>query len=100
MTTAPTLKHKIFTRMSANGLVIEDTKSLLHPLNFIDIILRGIGQVMLQNNSYTGLFFLIGIFYHSIMFGMVVLLGTSISTSTAIFFGANRHLYTHRAFWL
>ena len=27
------------------------------PLVFLDSVLRGIGQVMLQNNSYAGLFF-------------------------------------------
>lgn len=33
--------------------------------NYIKIILRGFGQVMLQNNAVTGLFFLLGIFYNS-----------------------------------
>ena len=34
-------------------------------VNLTKIILRGISQIMLQNNSLTGLLFLIGIFYNS-----------------------------------
>ena len=33
--------------------------------NFADHVLRGIGQVMLQNNPVSGLLFLIGIFVSS-----------------------------------
>ena len=58
-------------------------------LVFLRSILRGIGQVMLQGNSLTGLLFLIGIFYNSMLFGWAVLLGTSASTATAVLFGAN-----------
>src|SRR5690606_2723883 len=46
-------------------------------------ILRGIGQVMFQNNSYTGMLFLIGIFYNSWLLGLVAILGTVISTFSA-----------------
>ena len=31
-------------------------------VHFIDVCLRGAGQVMFQNNPLTGLFFLVGIF--------------------------------------
>lgn len=34
-----------------------------HPLNIIRVMLRGAGQVMFQENAWTGLFFLIGIFW-------------------------------------
>lgn len=59
-------------------------------LSFVDSVLRGVGQVMLQNNSYTGLLFLIGIFYNSPLFAAGVLVGTSISTATAMTLGAER----------
>lgn len=52
-------------------------------MKFIPAILRGIGQVMFQNNSYTGMLFLIGIFYNSWLLGLVAILGTVISTFSA-----------------
>ena len=36
----------------------------------LSIILKGLGQIMLQENSVTGLLFLIGIFYGSIAMGL------------------------------
>lgn len=59
-------------------------------LSFLDSVCRGIGQVMLQNNRYAGLIFLAGIFYNSIMLGCAVLLGTIVSTATAMLLGADR----------
>lgn len=53
---------------------------------------RGVGQVMFQNNSYAGLIFLIGIFYHSPLFGSAVLIGTGVSTVTAMLLGVDRAL--------
>lgn len=47
--------------------------------------LRGIGQVMFQNNSYSGALFLAGIFYNSWLLGLAALFGTIISTTTAQF---------------
>lgn len=52
-------------------------------MRFIQTILRGIGQVMFQNNVYSGILFLIGIFYNSWLLGLAALFGTIISTSTA-----------------
>lgn len=49
----------------------------------VKIILRGIGQVMFQNNIYSGLLFLVGIFYNSWLLGIAALLGTIVSTFTA-----------------
>ena len=57
---------------------------------FADAVLRGIGQVMLQDNRLTGLVFLIGIFYNSALFGWAVLLGTAASTATAMLLGVDR----------
>jgi urea transporter len=51
----------------------------------IKIILRGIGQVMLQNNAWTGFFFLLGISYNSWIMGLGALLGTFIGTISARF---------------
>lgn len=52
-------------------------------MRFTQIILRGIGQVIFQNNIYSGFLFLVGIFYNSWLLGIAALLGTIISTGTA-----------------
>ncbi|HHU97080.1 MAG: urea transporter [Bacteroidota bacterium] len=49
----------------------------------LSIILKGLGQIMLQENSVTGLLFLIGIFYGSIAMGLAALLATICGTVTA-----------------
>ena len=48
--------------------------------NYIKVILRGVGQVMLQNNAIAGLLFLIGIFYNSWILGIGAIVGCIIST--------------------
>ncbi|WP_343610746.1 urea transporter [Chryseobacterium oranimense] len=53
-------------------------------LPFIDNILKGIGQIMLQENRWTGLLFLIGIFMGSWQGGVAVLLSTVAGTFTAM----------------
>lgn len=55
-------------------------------MRFIQTVLRGIGQVMFQNNIYSGLLFLVGIFFNSWILGMAALCGTIISTRTAQIF--------------
>lgn len=50
---------------------------------FIQTVFRGIGQVMFQNNIYSGMLFLVGIFYNSWLLGVAALIGTMISTITA-----------------
>ncbi len=77
---------------SATGLVNTDKTPPHELLGFLDSVLRGVGQVMLQNNSYAGLLFLIGIFYNSPLFGSAVLLGTAVSTASAMLLGADRTL--------
>lgn len=52
-------------------------------ISFIDAVLRGIGQVMLQNNAYVGLLFLLGIGLNSLVQALAVLIGAAISTFTA-----------------
>lgn len=50
---------------------------------YFQTILRGIGQVMLQNNIYSGLLFLVGIAYNSWILAIAALLGTVLSTLIA-----------------
>ena len=77
-------------RFSSTGLVL-DGPAPPHPVPaFADAVLRGIGQVMLQNNSYAGLIFLLGIFYNSALLGLAVLVGTAASTATALLLGLER----------
>jgi urea transporter len=71
-------------RLVSNGLVIDGNTPAQSVLRFLDSVLRGIGQVMLQNNSYAGLFFLAGIFYNSRLFGLAVVVGTIVSTASAM----------------
>ena len=49
----------------------------------ISVILKGVGQIMLQENSVTGLLFLIGIFYGSPAMGFAALLATVCGTAAA-----------------
>lgn len=51
---------------------------------FIDNVLKGIGQIMLQENRWTGLLFLIGIFMGSWQCGVAVLLSTAAGTFAAM----------------
>lgn len=53
-------------------------------MKFLQIILRGVGQVMFQNNIYSGILFLVGILYNSWILGLAAILGTMISTGTAL----------------
>lgn len=80
----------LFAKMTSTGFTTSSEMAPQSPLSFLDSVLRGIGQVMLQNNSYTGFIFLIGIFYHSIISGFAVLIGTLASTATAMLFRADR----------
>lgn len=57
---------------------------------FVDSVLRGIGQVFLQNNPLTGLLFLIGIFLSGWTVGLYALLGTIVATATALVLGVKR----------
>ncbi len=62
-----------------------------HPLlGPIDWILRGIGQVVFQNNPISGAVILGAISYNSWIYGMVCLFGTIISTLTAVLFKADK----------
>lgn len=54
------------------------------------MVLRGFGQVMLQDNPLTGFLFLVGVCVGSWACGLYALLGTAVSTATAMLFGAPR----------
>ncbi|MBW7859088.1 MAG: urea transporter, partial [Leptonema sp. (in: Bacteria)] len=53
--------------------------------SFALTILKGFGQIMLQENAITGLLFLMGIFYGSFNMGLAAILATVCATSTAYF---------------
>ncbi len=84
------LLSAISARLSPTGLVVRGQPASQSLPGFLDCVLRGIGQVMLQNNSYAGLIFLAGIFCNSILLGGAVLLGTIASTATAVLLGVDR----------
>lgn len=63
---------------------IKTMNEFFKKLPFIDNVLKGIGQIMLQENRWTGLLFLIGIFMGSWQGGVAVLLSTAAGTFTAM----------------
>src|SRR5262249_34744598 len=58
----------------------------------IDALLRGVAQVMLQNNPMTGLLFVVGIFLNSYEYGLTALLGLVVATLAAYLLGADQTL--------
>ncbi|MBB2149253.1 urea transporter [Pedobacter gandavensis] len=58
-------------------------KSLTQRIPLLDPLLKGIGQIMLQENAWTGLLFLAGIFCGSVQMGVGALLATLSGTVTA-----------------
>ena len=70
-------------------LIFNDLGDLRSPAGFLECVLRGIGQVMLQNNCYAGLLFAAGVFYNSPLLGAALCLGVVASTATAIALGAD-----------
>ena len=64
-----------------------------HPsLGFIDWTLRGIGQVVFQNNPLSGLVILLGILVNSWIYAAICVLGVVASTLTAIILKADKGL--------
>lgn len=64
----------------------------------IDTLLRGVGQVMLQNNPMTGLLFLVGIFLNSHEYGLTALLELVVATLAAYLLGADQTLIRNGRF--
>ena len=54
---------------------------------FVSRVLRGLGQVMLQNNPITGLLFLLGIALNAPIFAAAALLGAAVGTLSAQLLG-------------
>ncbi len=61
-------------------------------VGFLDSLLRGVGQVMFQNNPLTGALFLVGIFINSWLLGVAGLIGLLASTVAAVVLGVDRAL--------
>lgn len=59
------------------------------PIEIVDLLLRGSGQVVLMNNSITGLFIIIGLFYANWWIAFCGCFGLILSTLTAFIFGFN-----------
>ena len=76
------MEHAVFTDQFRN-----DPR-----FGFIDWVLRGIGQVVFQNNPLSGTVILAAIFYNSWIYGIACLFGTMISTATALLFKADKGL--------
>lgn len=64
----------------------------------IDTLMRGVGQVMFQNNPITGLLFLAGICINSYKYGLTALLGLVVATLAAYLLGADRTLIRNGLF--
>nr|WP_068887332.1 urea transporter [Pedobacter panaciterrae] len=58
-------------------------KLLEQKLPFVNTLSKGVGQIMLQENALTGLLFLAGIFYGSILMGIGAVLAVLTGTLTA-----------------
>lgn len=68
----------------------EQTKIIEHRFPFTITILKGLGQIMLQECAYTGIFFLMGIFYGSTTMGFATLIATCCGTITAKLLGYDK----------
>lgn len=68
----------------------------MQPVNAIvsaaSILLRGIGQVVLQNNPFSGLAILVGLFVASWAAGGAALAGVIVSTATAVLLKVDKNL--------
>ena len=58
-------------------------EKLLDKIPLANAVLKGVGQIMLQENSYTGLLFLAGLFIGGWQYGAAALLAALIGTITA-----------------
>lgn len=77
-------------KLSTRGLETDGDAPAHRWLAFVDSVLRGVGQVMFQDNSYAGLLFLVGIACNSALYASAALLGTAVSTGTAMLLRCER----------
>ena len=75
-------------RWTRTGLEITQGTGPALLLGLLDNVLRGIGQVMFQNNSYSGLLFLLAVATQSWVLALALLLGSAAATLTAAWLGA------------
>ena len=61
-------------------------------LGFVDWSLRGIGQVVFQNNPLSGLIILLALFFNSWIYGAICVLGVVVATATALLLKADKGL--------
>ena len=61
-------------------------------IRVIDWILRGVGQVVFQSNWLSGIIILVAIAVNSPVYLVAAILGTAVSTFTAVFLGVDRGL--------
>lgn len=70
-----------------------------HPvLGPVDWLLRGIGQVVFQNNALSGLIILLALFFNSWIYGVTCLFGVAVATAMAVFLKADRELVRNGLF--
>jgi urea transporter len=75
------------------------TPLLHHPLaRFAEWVLRGVGQVVFQNNPLSGAVILAAILFNSWIYFAMCLLGVVVSTATAMAFRADRGLISSGLF--
>jgi urea transporter len=67
-------------------------------LGFIDWVLRGIGQVVFQNNPLSGLVILLAILFNSWIYAFILVVGTVVGTGTAWLLRADRALVANGLF--
>lgn len=67
-------------------------------VRFIETLLRGVGNVVLQDNALTGLLIIIGIGINSWTAAIDFLIGGAIATLAAMWFKADRHTIDHGTF--
>ena len=72
------------------GMAVNDSQSFWTPVNFVRIVLRGIGQVMFQDHAGTGLLFLAGIAIASPFMALGALMGAVVGPVTAALAGFDR----------
>jgi urea transporter len=75
--------------MQSNPLE-ESTTKMRSQFSFFAVLLKGMGQIMLQENVFTGALFLIGIFYGSLYMGLAALLAVFVGTITAKILGFDK----------
>ncbi len=69
------------------GLRLQAGQRLAHPVVQLDMLLRGVGQVVFQNNAYSGALLLLGLALHDVRFAAVAALGAFLSNVLAALWG-------------